>query len=301
MSTIKNVLVVGASGNVGRSTIKGLLEENFQVTGLTRESSSATFPEGVRHLKTDFSEASLIEAFGNQDAVISTVSSIQSDGALGLQKTLIDAAIAAGVKVFVPSEYGIDTADVTAPQYIPFLSEKIETVRYLKERQDKISWTALITGSMFDWGLNIPGFGGWDVAARTVTIFDGGDIPFEATNLDQAGRAIAKSLRKSDLTRNQYVYVNSFTVTQNEVLRALEKATGDKFTVSQGSVEELWRRGAMELERGQPFGTLAMIAGAIYGKGGLAHFSANKGLWNERLALQQEDLNEFIGNYVGEK
>ncbi|KAK2045658.1 NmrA-like family protein [Colletotrichum somersetense] len=297
LSPVKNVLVVGASGSVGGPTVKALLAENFQVTGLTRQSSSATLPEGVTHLTTDYSEASLLEAFKNQDAVVSAVTSSQSD-ALILQKTLVDAAIAAGVKVFVPSEYGIDTADGTALEYVPFLADKIEVVKYLKERQDKISWTAIVTGAIFDWGLNLPGFGGVDVAARTVTVFDGGDIPFDATNLDQVGKAIAKALKRPDLTRNQHVYVNSFTVTQNKVLAALEKATGDKFAVSQGSVEELWKGGAAQLEQGQPLGILAMIAGALYGKGGLAHFSATKGLWNERLGLPQEDLDEFIGNYI---
>ncbi|KAK2064127.1 NmrA-like family protein [Colletotrichum caudatum] len=294
---MKNVLVVGASGSVGGPTVKALLEENFQVTGLTRQSSSATLPEGVTHLTTDYSEASLLEAFKNQDAIVSAVTSNQSD-ALILQKTLVDAAIAAGVKVFVPSEYGIDTADGTAPRYVPSLADKIEVVKYLKERQDKIMWTAIVTGAIFDWGLKLPGFGGLDVAARTVTIFDGGDIPFDATNLDQVGKAIAKTLKRPDLTRNQHVYVNSFTVTQNKVLAALEKATGDKFAVSQGSVEDLWKGGAAQLEQGQPLGILAMIAGALYGKGGLAHFSTTKGLWNERLGLPQEDLGEFIGSYI---
>ncbi|WYZ35529.1 hypothetical protein EsH8_X_000176 [Colletotrichum jinshuiense] len=301
LPTIKNVLVIGPGGNVGKSTVKALLEENFLVTGLTRESSSATLPEGVRRVTSDFSEASLLEAFKNQDAVISTISSVQPGGDLSLQKTLVDAAIASGVKVFVPSEFGIDTADPTAQEYIPFLADKAETLNYLKERQAKISWTAVVTGSMFDWGLNIPGFGGWNVAARTVTIFDGGDISFEATNLDQVGKAIAKCLKRPDLTRNQHVYVNSFTTTQNEVLKALEKATQDKFAVSQGSVEELWRGGLTQVEQGQPLGAVAMVAGAIYGKGGLAHYSVTKGLWNERLGLPQEDLDEFIGNYVREK
>ncbi|GME44353.1 putative isoflavone reductase family protein [Neofusicoccum parvum] len=158
--SLTNVLVIGAGGNVGRSTIKALLDENFLVTGLTRESSTATLPEGVRHLKTDLSESSLAEAFRGQDAVVSTISSITPAGALALQKTIIDAAIAAGVKVFVPSEFGIDTSDRSAPEIIPFLADKIDTVDYLKTHQDKISWTAIITGAMFDWGLNMPGFGG---------------------------------------------------------------------------------------------------------------------------------------------
>ncbi|KAL0941132.1 isoflavone reductase family protein (NmrA-like family protein) [Colletotrichum truncatum] len=300
-SKITNVLVVGANGNVGKSAIKALLDEKFNVSGLTRDSSTAVLPEGVKHLKTDFSEESLVEAFTNQDAVISTISGIQPGGSLTIQNVLVDVAIKAGVKIFVPSEYGIDTSDPSASKFIPFLSDKIETLNYLKEREDKISWTALVTGAMFDWGLNIPGFGGWNVAARTVTIFDGGDTPYEATNLDQVGRAIAKSLKKPGLTRNQYVYANSFTITQNETLKALEKATGDKFAVSQGTVDELWQEGASQVENGQPLGTLAMVAGATYGKGGLSRFSVTKGLWNERLGLPQENLEEFIREYVAGK
>ncbi|KAJ9156320.1 NAD(P)-binding domain [Pleurostoma richardsiae] len=297
-SPIKHVLVIGAGGNVGKSTVKALLEEDFQVTGLTRQSSEAKLPAGVRHIKTDYSEASLLKAFQGQDAVISTVSSIVPGGALALQKAFVDAAVAAGVKVFFPSEYGIDTSDRAASEYIPFLADKVETVDYLKAQEDKISWTAVITGSMFDWGLNIPGFGGWNVPARTVTLFDGGDIPYEATNLDQVGRAIAKSLKKPELTRNQYVYVNSFTVTQNEVLKALETVTGEKFKVSQGTVEGLWQDGAAKVKEGQPLGALAQIAGAVYGKGGLGHFSATKGLWNERLGLPQENLLEVVSQII---
>ncbi|KAH0423112.1 hypothetical protein CcaCcLH18_12397 [Colletotrichum camelliae] len=297
-TSIRKVLVIGASGNVGSSAIKALLEDGFQVTGLTRETSVASLPQGVAHLKSDFSEASLANIFEGQDAVVSTLSSISPAGALASQNSLIDAAIAAGVKVFIPSEYGVDTADSSAPEIIPFLADKIETLNYLKKKQDKISWTAIVSGAMFDWGLAIPGFGGWNVAARTATIYDGGDIPFDATNLDQVGRAISKSLKNPELTRNQHVYVNSFTITQNQVLRALEKATGDKFDISHGSVEELWQTGAAQVRDGQPLGALGLIAGAVYGKGGLAQYSAKNGLWNEKLGLPEEDLEEFLERYV---
>ncbi|RSL92346.1 hypothetical protein CEP52_013860 [Fusarium oligoseptatum] len=300
-SSINNVLVLGAGGNVGRSTIQAMLDENFTVTGLTRNTSEATLPAEVKHVKSDYSEASLIELFRSQDAIVSTVASIIPGDALAIQKTIANAAIEAGVKVFVPSEYGVDTSDPAASTYIPFLKDKIDTVEYLKTQQDKISWTAVISGSMFDWGLNIPGFGGLNVPARTATIFDGGDIPYEATNLDQVGRAIAKSLKNPEATKNQYVYVNSFTVTQNEVVRALERATGEKFEISHGTVDGLWQDGVAQVKDGQLMGTLAMIAGAIYGKGGLAHFSVTKGLWNAKLGLPQEDLDEFLKAYVAGK
>lgn len=282
---------------MGKSTINALLEEKFHITGLTRESSEATLPAIVKHVKTDYSETSLLEAFKGQDAVISTI----SGGGLALQKLIVDAAIAAGVKVFFPSEYGVDTSIRSSSEVIPLLATKIETLDYLKLHQDKISWTALITGSVFDWGLDRPSFGGWNLPARTVTIYDGGNIPYEATNLGQIGKAIAASLRNPELTKNQYVYVNSFTVTQNEVLRALEKATGESFTVSQSSVEQLRDDGARKLKDGQPLGMLALVASAFYGKGGLAHFSVTKGLWNDKLGLPQENLDEFLVKYMSGK
>lgn len=300
LSPIKTALVIGASGNVGKSTVKALLVEGFQVTGLTRESSKATLPANVKHVKTDYSEASLREIFKGHDAVISTVSSIVPGDTLAIQKTFVDAAIAAGVKVFVPSEYGVDTSNRSSPEYIPFLADKLQTLDYLKSKQDQISWIAICSGSMFDWGLKIPGFGGWNVSARTVTIYDGGDVRYEATTLAQVGRAIAKSLKKLELTTNQYVYVNSFTVTQNETLNALERVTGERFSVSKGNVEELWQEGAAKWKEGQPLGVMSLLAGAIYGKGGLAQYSSSKGLWNEKLDLEQENLEEFLRTYIAE-
>ncbi|KPM37518.1 hypothetical protein AK830_g9037 [Neonectria ditissima] len=301
MTYIRNVAVIGVSGNVGRSTVKALLQNGFKVTGVTRQTSDSAVPEGIDHIKSDYSEESLVIALKGQDAVVSTVSSIVVGQTLSLQKTIIDAAIKAGVQVFVPSEYGIDTADPAAPKYIPFLQDKVDILNYLKSQEDKISWVAIISGLMFDWGLHIPGFGGWDFKARTATIFDGGDIPFEATNLDQVGRAVALSLKSLGVTRNQYVYVNSFTATQNEVLKALEKVTGRDWEVSEGTVDGLWEGGCDQVKGGNSLGALAQIAGAIYGKGGLANYSVNKGLWNDRIHLPGEILDEFVKEFVASK
>jgi nucleoside-diphosphate-sugar epimerase len=300
-SLIKNVAVIGASGNVGKSTVRALLEEGFNVTGVTRQSSNSILPLGVHHVKSDYTEDSLIKVLQGQDAVISTFSSIAPGGTLAIQKSIIDAAINAGVKVFFPSEYGIDSADGRAAEEIPFIIDKVETLNYLKTKQDKISWTALVTGSVFDWGLNIPGFGGFDVPARTATIYDGGDIIYEATNLDQVGKAIAKCLQKPELTKNQFVYVNSFSITQNQVLNILETKIGEKFKVSQGSAEGLWNSGNSMVQQGQQYGVLAMIAASFYKNTGLAQYSVTKGLWNERLSLPQENLEEFLTNYIAAK
>ena len=294
LPAVKKVLVVGASGNVGRSTIKALLDEDFIVTALTRETSEGVIPESVEHLKSDYSDESLLQIFKGQDAIICAILSIIPGRALTTQKAIAKAAIDAGVKVFFPSEYGVDTANPNASAIIPFLKDKIDVVKFLKTQEDKMSWVAVVSGSMFDWGLRIPGFGGINVAARTATVFDGGDIPYEATNLDQVGRAIAKSLKNLAITQNQHVYINSFTVTQNEVVEALGRATAVKFALSQGTVDGLWEDSFAQVKAGMLGGTLGLIAAAIYGKGGLAHFSETNGLWNEKLGLPQEDLAQCV-------
>jgi len=292
-SPIRNVVVVGASGAVGRPIVDALLDADFNVTALARESSKATFPPSVKLVNTDYSPASLSEAFKGQDAVVSAVAS----AGLGTQIALVDAAIAAGVKVFLPSEFGIDTASPNAVQTIPGIKVKIETVEYLKSVQDKISWMVVVTGALFDWGFDFPGAGGWDVAARTAVIWDGGDIPFEATNLTQTGRAVVAILRNPESSKNQSIYINSFTTTQNHILRALEKIVGEKFQVTNASVEETWKAGMEKVARGgegQRDGVIATIHAGYYGKGKLNHYSATWGLWNERLGLPKENLEDSI-------
>jgi nucleoside-diphosphate-sugar epimerase len=296
-SPIKNVLVVGASGDVGRPLVKALLEADFNVTALTRESSSATFSDSVRVVRTDYSPASLVEAFQGQDAVVSTIASTSTR----TQTSLVDSAIAAGVKVFLPSEFGVDTAASNVVEILPGVKPKIDTVQYLKSVEDKISWAVVVTGALFDWGFAYPGFGGWNVSSRTAVIYDGGNIPFEATNLDQTGNAVVAILKNPELSRNQYVYVNSFTTTQNEVLKALENSTGEKFQVTGASVEATWKGGLEKAARGGDGvrdGVIATIHAAYYGKGNVNNYSATRGLWNEKLGLPKEDLVETVKRII---
>lgn len=295
-SPIKSVIVVGASGAVGRPVVTALLDANFKVTALTRDTSDATFPHGVKVVKTDYSRESLEQAFQGQDAVVSTI----AGSGIKTQFALIDSAVAAGVKVFLPSEYGVDTRAANAPEVIPLIAGKVAALDHLRSFKDKISWTVLVTGVLFDWNFDFPGFGGWNLPARSAVIWDGGDIPFEATNLPQTGKAVAAILQHPELSKNQYVYVNSFTTTQNEVLKALENATGDKFKVEAANREETWKGGLEKAAKGGDGfmeGVIATIHAGYYGKGDLNHYST-KGLWNDQLGLPKETLAETVKEIV---
>jgi uncharacterized protein YbjT (DUF2867 family) len=125
-----------------------LKHSSFNVTVLSREGSSSTFPEGVKVVRADYSSVdSLTKAFSGQDAVLSFV----AGHVIGDQEKLIDAAIAAGVKRFLPSEYGSNTVDDRVRAIVPVFSAKKGAVDYLKSKEDKISWSSIISGPFFDW------------------------------------------------------------------------------------------------------------------------------------------------------
>ena len=306
-SSIKKVIVIGASGSVGPFIVSSLLENGFTVSVLTRTTSSATFPSTVAVHRTDYSSASLLEAFKGQDAVVSTIATFSTHQ----QSDIIDAAITAGVKRFVPSEYGVDTSLPQVAELLPPALPKQQTVEYLRSKEASgLSWTGVIVGGFFDWTFKFPGLMGWDLTGRKATVFDGGDVEYEETNVAQIGRAVAAALSADHVeqTKNTYIYINSFTITQNQVLAILEELTGDKFTVSHETKVDLARKGleafkhATSAEKSREgdyiSGSLELITAAIYGNGGLNEFSKTKGLWNERLGLPKEDLRATLVQVV---
>jgi hypothetical protein len=93
---------------------------------------------------------SLKSAFDGQDAVVSVVATLAVPG----QKTAVDAAVAAGVKRFIPSEFGINTRKLEGKTIGKILASKIGIVDYLDEKAKEnpsFTWTGLSTGLFFDW------------------------------------------------------------------------------------------------------------------------------------------------------
>lgn len=121
---------------------------SFNIVVISRKDSNATFPAKVTVYKSDFSEGDLETAFKGQDAVISAL------GATGFseQKKLVDAAIRAGVKRFIPSEFSASSQNAAVLQLLPLFGQKAELIEYLKAKQSvDFSWTGIATSLLFDW------------------------------------------------------------------------------------------------------------------------------------------------------
>jgi putative NADH-flavin reductase len=122
---------------MGAPFVLALLESGFDVVAITRLQSTATFQTRVTVKKVDTtSTAALTEPLKGQDAVVSTVGT----AAASVQKTLIDAAVAAHVKRFIPSEFGYNTREARGTKVGGLLKAKIETVAYLIELSKKHDW-----------------------------------------------------------------------------------------------------------------------------------------------------------------
>ncbi|GAP84435.1 hypothetical protein SAMD00023353_0702590 [Rosellinia necatrix] len=294
-SPIKNVAVVGGSGNLGREVVRELVAAGFSVTALTRAGSSATFPAGVTAKAVDYaSEGSLTAALAGQDALVSTVATAAVAG----QRPLVDAAVAAGVRRIVPSEFGINTRFLLGDRdpIAAILRGKVETLNYIHEKarqNPSFSWTGISTGLFFDWGLEY-GSIGLDKATKTATIYDSGDERFQASNLRHIGRVVAAVLRQPERTLNRYISVASFNPTQNEVLALAERLTGGgEWAVTRASTEEELRAGVEKLGRGDYSAFSNLLRRRVYGDGaGLAVEGPDNAL--DLLGLEEEDLEASL-------
>jgi len=159
MAPLRNITIVGASGNVGLPITLALAASpaKFALTALTRLTSSPSprLPPSVRILRADYNDkAALVEAFRGQDAVVCTIGSTSNT----LQDTLIDAAAEAGVRRFIPSHFAFDHLaekdGLPLSEIIPVGSLKeapVKKIEDLRAAGSKMEWTAVVTGPWVDF------------------------------------------------------------------------------------------------------------------------------------------------------
>ncbi|TVY84203.1 Isoflavone reductase-like protein P3 [Lachnellula suecica] len=300
MAPIKNVLVVGARGNLGPVVIQHLLSADFAVTVLSRDDTAIP---NIKVLKTDYSDASILEACKGQDAIVSTMGAL----ATMTQTKIIDAAIASGVKRFIPSDFGLNTPEMSPiEKHLPALHQRLKPKKlildYLNDKSSQnpgFTWTAIGAAPLFDWTLKA-GFLGTSILNYTATIIDSGNEPYITTTIPQIARAIVSVLQKPVETANIYLLVTSFKTTQNQVLRAAEIATGQKFEVKQVEAEAWKTEGTALLQKGD-FRGFGRFWGWFLWKDGEGHGAPSDGIvvGNELLGLPQEHMEVVIRGIAG--
>ncbi|KAG5786880.1 hypothetical protein H9Q69_014047 [Fusarium xylarioides] len=264
MTTILNVAIAGASGALGSAVLDKLIATpHLNVQVLRNLGSKSVYPTVIEVTDVDYSSTEeLTRALIGQHALVSTV------GAPGIssQYQLIDACVAAGVKRFIPSDFGVDLDNPNA-QKLPLFVPKFKIHQYLVDKSNttSLSCTYIYTGSFIDWGFeNNMSF---DLLNDTPTIVGDGNLPFSGILLRTAGEAVVGVLNSLGATKNLAVFVRDFVTTQNELLAMARRIAPERcyepvhieLTDLQNAADDRLAQGLYDMETFRPYIYRAMF------------------------------------------
>jgi len=270
----------------------------FEVTVLTRESSSNKFPSEVKIAKVDYTNLeSLTAALEGQDALVSAVASL----AVPSQMLLIDAAVQAGVKRIIPSEFGCNLHNTKA-RALPVYANKVHIEEYLDELALKglTSYTLIFNGPFLDWGLRSGTF--INFKERKAEIYDGGDQLISTSRLSTAGKAVRRVLTHPRETADRAVFVKDIDVSQNQLLTLAQQLTpGEEWDVKHVSTAELEKESLEQIHKKEvtPATMLGLIKRTIFAPEYGNHFEH---VHNSVLGIRGitgPDLEELVASIFG--
>jgi len=175
MSPYTSFAVAGAGPTIGGRIVKALVEQGASVVALLRPSSasiSSPLLEGAKIATADYADVKAVASILRENKTQVVISAL-AYGALSSQSTLADAAKEAGVKLFVPSEFGMPTEGGKAAHTVT----KSQFADYLKS--SGIPSLRIYTGMFMEF---IPQFTGVDLGKFLV--LGKGDASFSTTALD---------------------------------------------------------------------------------------------------------------------
>jgi putative NADH-flavin reductase len=308
MSTTTNfsVAIAGASGNLGPSILTNLLSAQFPVTVLTRVGSTSTSKLPSNPLLTikevDYTSVpSLKSALAGITAVISNL----GGAATSQQNPLIDASIAAGVKRFIPSEFGSNLA-LENVRALPVFAGKVATQEYLKSKvseNPEFSYTFIYNNAFFDWGLRV-GFI-VNLKSHTARLYDGGDRPVSMTRLDAIGKAVVGVLNNLSETANREVYVHETVLSQKEIIAIAKEIDGKEWETTEYDLIKGLNDSLEKLKGGKPEDVGPAILGTLLpapfaeGYGNDYSLQADNELLGVKM-LSREEVKEVIRGILEE-
>lgn len=223
-----NIAVVG-TGGYGGWFLKALLDTKHfnKVRAVTRtpdESDTAKLKHlnELRSLGAEVVEYSsrTAESFANVfSGGIGTVVSAVGIAAIANQRAMIDGALAAGVKWFIPSEYGVAHY---SSRWLPFkspLAEKVTIQDYLKQKHesDGLAYTFIYTGLALDY-LD-PRAIGLKLTCRSATLVGRGGSSISLTSIADVVRLVVDIVQRPDEMQNRTIRFAGCTSKMRDLIK----------------------------------------------------------------------------------
>lgn len=168
-----------------------------------------------------WSTEQLAEVFRGFDTVISCVGF--TVGA-GMQLKLAHAVVDAGVRRFVPWQFGADYDVIGRGSPQDLFDEQLD-VRDLLRSQSRTEWVIVSTG-MFTSFLFEPSFGLVDLPGRTVHALGGWDTAVTVTTPQDIGALTARILFTAPRIVDEVVYVAGDTITYGDLADLVDDVLG---------------------------------------------------------------------------
>ncbi|KAF6814413.1 NAD(P)-binding protein [Colletotrichum plurivorum] len=208
---------IQGTGALGAALISSLLAANFTVTCILRPTSTSQPPAGVATKRSDYNDvASLTAALHSQDALVEAF----NPSAAVHQRTILAAALAAGVRHIITPDFSGDTFHPKASELLIF-NPKIQAQRELEaviaEAAEKLSWTAIVTGPWYDWTI-AKGIFWVDKNRKVITRYGSGDQKCSVSRHALNGEALVAVLQNPEKYRNRPAYFASHTVSTNKII-----------------------------------------------------------------------------------
>ena len=296
----RRIAILGASGNMGIPLTRALIDKNAHtITAIQRLNATSSFPPEVIVKRGNLEdEVFLAEVLKEQDALvlIPPLSHLES-----LQKPAIRAAAKVGLAYVLPSEFGPDPFAGQLTRENALLLAKKEIRDYIEELGVS-HWISITVGPWYDVNLNT-GLWGIDPKFRTATIWRGADAKVNTATILHAAQATAAvlSLPEPDLARykNKAVYTPSWTLTQREILNAVQSATGTSdsdWTITEREFSEVAEDYESKIKEGDGTAPYVKFFVTQFLEGHGGNFETKVDVAElaklEQLGLQQEDLLE---------
>ncbi len=223
------VVVVGATGNLGGRIVKALLSSGADVRALVRPTSEPAklaelTQKGVTIIQSEMTDVQeLTAALADVAVVVSAVQGLR-DVLVNTQSVILDAAVAAGVPRFIPSDYSTDFTKLT-----PGENRNFDIRREFGAYLDKapIQATSILNGAFAEiLTYNIPLL---DFKKQQVGYWEDADWRIDFSTMDNVAAFTAAAAL--DPTTPRYLRIASFQISPNELAAVAEKAGKGPFAV----------------------------------------------------------------------
>ena len=140
-----------------------------------------------------------------------------------------------------------------------------------------------------------------DPQTRTATLYDRGLNSFNTTTLTTAALAVARLLSLPSETlatfRNRFVYVSSFRISQRDILSSVQRVTGTAdgdWKIEYADTQAWMDEGKQQMAKGDFMGVRSLVYGNVLKEGNGGDYEKSRGLSNEVLGLEKEDLDTVV-------